>query len=158
MFKSLQNKVGDAAAEAQLTTAYCSRAWRSRNSLVWSEPFPQRHTVLSRFMRGLKTPRVDAVVVWRQAGPSCAGEELGSLPFSVAGRVQSWSVQVWFPLRACHSPHVIDNTEKRGKTVHLGSIYLHYSAWGPSLSFLPLTHTHPNKHCHDCMQMDNMSS
>lgn len=84
-------------------------------------------------------------------------ERSSALPFNVAGRVQSCSVQVWFPLKACHSPHVIDSTEKRGKPVHLGSIYLHYSARGPSLSPLP-SHTYPNKHCHDCMQMDNMSS
>lgn len=48
-------------------------------------------------------------------------------------------------------------TQGRGKTVHLGSIYLHYFAQGPSLSPLP-SHTYPNKRCYDCMQMDNMSS
>lgn len=102
----------------------------------------QSQIVLSCLMRGLQTHGANAIVaVWRGAGLSQAGDELSSLPFTVAGRAQSWSVQGCFPLKACHSPHVIDNTEKRGKTVHLGSIYLHYSA-PPSLPFPSHAHIH----------------
>lgn len=67
-------------------------------------------------------------------GESCypEGERDSALRLDAIGGFQRQSARVCFPLEACHSPHVTDNmrTKKRGKTVHLGSIYLHYSAWG----------------------------
>lgn len=147
-------------AQTELTKDYCFSAGEAAQPQVRQVCLTKSYCFVSSYSCSVlcvdfKQTKISLMLLLSGREQCCPKADRGStLRLDDVGGVQSLSVWVCFPLEACHSPHVIDNTEKRGKTVHLGSIYLHYSAWGlwdlpPSRSYTrTYTHTYSGTHAH----------